>query len=273
MSLVLVAAVEQAQAQQVSHAEIEQLRRDAQAARDVQAIQNLMSRRAMYHSIGQNERELELWADRDDIRWGQNAGCWIGEDYRRYYVEINFAMQRAQLEALSKTNPEIANDFEVNRYVGQTVLHLLTTPVIEIAEDGQSAKGFWYTPGVILMTPDGLHGEGVNMWERYGVDFIRQDGEWRILHLEVITDFAYPFGGDLSSPPPGAPSSGDQSNSGTEGGPGPGAEGLDVPGPTIARKLGESYTPTRVPRLEPRLPEPYRTLSETFEYADCSAEQ
>jgi len=256
----------------VDSAEVEQLRHLAQTARDVQEIQNLMSRRAMLHSIGHNEEELELWSKHQQIRWAQNSGCWIGEDFRKYYVTVNFAMQKAQLHAMSAKNPAIVDDYARNRYIGSSVYHLLTTPIIEVATDGQSAKGFWYTPGVILSSADGKVGEGVNMWERYGGDFIREDGHWRVLHLEVITDFAYPFGGDLSSPMPGAPARSDQSKSGSENAkpaPGPGAEGIEVPGPTAAKSMGESYTPMRVPRLTPRLPEPYRTLRETFEYADC----
>lgn len=265
------AGVTEARPVTIDAGDLAALRYQAQSARDVQDIQNLMSRRAMLHSIGHNEEELELWSRKREIRWAQNGGCWIGDDYRRYYVDVNFQMQKAQLAALSKSNPAIANDFARNRYVGSTVLHILSTPIIEIAGDGQSAKGFWYTPGVILSSPDGKTGEGVNMWERYGVDFVREDGRWRFLHIEVITDFAYPFGGGLMTPVAGAPKA-DASNSGSEGSkqaPGPGAEGIDVPGPTIARAMGESWTPTRVPKLTPRLPEPYRTLGETFEYADC----
>lgn len=183
--------------------------------------------------------------------------------------EIRKPMSRG---AMSARNPAIADDYARNRYIGSSVYHLLTTSIIEGAADGQTAEGFWYTPGVILSSTDGKVGEGMNMWERYGGDFIREDGRWRILHLEVITDFAHPFRGDLSSPMPDAPTRSDQSSSGIENtrpAPGPGAKGIAVPGPTIARPMGESYTPMRVPRLTPRLPEPYRTLRETFEYADC----
>lgn len=272
LAAALLAGAVHAQSVSVPATELAQLQRDARTARDVQQIQNVMSRRAMLHSIGHNEEELELWSRKGEIRWAQNGGCWIGDDYRKYYVTVNYAMQRAALKKLSAGNPAVADDFARNRYIGSSVYHLLTTPIIEVAQDGQSAKGFWYTPGAILSTSDGRKGDGVNMWERYGVDFVREDGQWRILHIEVITDFAYPFGGDLQSAIPGAP---DPSKSGSESAaapaPGPGAEGIQVPGPTVSRVMGESYSPTRVPRLTPRLPEPYRTLNETFQYADCRA--
>lgn len=261
------------QSVRISADQLAVLKQQAQTARDVQEIQNVMSRRAFLHSIGHNEEELELWSSKQEIRWAQNSGCWVGEDFRHYYVAVNFEMQRAQLKTLSERNPSIANDFVRNRSIGTSVYHLLTTPIIEVAGDGKTAKGLWYTPGAILSSADGKTAEGVNMWERYGVDFVREDGQWRILHIEVITDFAYPFGGDLMTPVAGAPKQ-DASNSGTEGGSAapssaPGAETVKVPGPTIARNMGESYSPTRVPKLTPRLPVPYRTLSETFEYADC----
>ena len=35
------------------------------------------------------------------------------------------------------------------------------------------------------------------MYEKYGVDFIKEDGQWKIWHLFVGTDFAVPAGQDL----------------------------------------------------------------------------
>lgn len=239
-------------------------------ARDLQEIQNTMGRRFFYHSVGQNEKELELWAKKSPIRWAQNQGCWVGIDaLREYYVTTNYAMQRANLAKKSKANPAIENNFEKNRQIGESVYHLLTSPIIEVAKDGKTAKAVWYTPGVIL-TGNGVKSEGMDMWERYGVDFIKEDGQWRFLHIEVFTDFAKPLGDPLTVQSESA------ATVGTEGaaqqGPGPGAEGgaIKVPGPTIAKKLYEEFSQTRVPVLKPRLPEPYTTYSKTFEYADCS---
>ena len=177
-------------------------------------------------------------------------------------------MQAAQLALMSQTNPNIENDMQTNRYIGNNVWHLLTTPIIEVAEDGLSAKAFWYTPGVILASTDGLSAQGMHMWEKYFVDLIKEDGEWRFLHIQVATDWAAPLGEGLPQ------HSGDLAAMGTEGGaqqmgPGPGAEGLDIPPPTISKTLYSEYSPTRRQSLTPRLPEPYSTLNDTFEYADC----
>ena len=51
---------------------------ELERARDVQEIQNLMTRRMYFHSVGQNENELALWSRSNDVRWAQNQGCFIG---------------------------------------------------------------------------------------------------------------------------------------------------------------------------------------------------
>jgi hypothetical protein len=236
-------------------------------ARDVLDIQNLMSRRAFYHSVGQNENELKLWAQKSPVRWAQNQGCWVGmAAIRDYYETTNYAMQRAGLANKAKANPKIANDFGKNRFIGESIFHLLTTPIIEIARDGKTAKGMWYTPGVIL-TGDGNKSEAMDIWERYGVDFIREDGQWRFLHVQVNTDFAKPMGAPFPEQKESAAAMG------SEGAPapGPGGGGIKIPGPTTPKKLYQEFSQTRVPTLTPALPEPYDTLGKTFEYADCSA--
>jgi hypothetical protein len=235
-------------------------------ARDVVDIQNLMSRRAFYHSVGQNENELKLWAQKSPVRWAQNQGCWVGmAAIRDYYETTNYAMQRANLARKAKANPKIENDFDKNRFVGESIFHLLTTPIIEVARDGKTAKGLWYTPGLIL-TGDGNKSAALEIWERYGVDFIREDGQWRFLHVQVNTDFMKPMGAPFPEQNESAAAMG------SEGGPAvaPGGDLVKVPGPTVSKKLYQEFSQTRVPSLTPALPEPYDTLGKTFEYADCS---
>jgi len=237
-------------------------------ARDALEIQNLMSRRAFYHSVGQNEKELALWSQKQTVHWAQNQGCWVGmASHAHSYDELNRKVQAADLERLSKLNPAIKNVPE-SRFVGNTVLHLLTTPILEIAQDGKSAKGMWYTPGMILTTADGKTPVAMDIWERYGVDFVREDGRWRFLNIQVNTDFINPMGEPLKPQGP------DAAAMGTEGGAqfGPDAVGIKFPGPDIVKATYREFGATRVPSLTPRLPEPYRTLSETFRYADCESQ-
>lgn len=98
---------------------------------------------------------------------------------------------------------------------GETQVHTLTTPLIEIAGDGQTAQAMWYTPGYICghggpMDPDDAPLDGQWMYERYAIDFIKEDGEWKIWHFFVGTDFSWQAGQPYSEPergPAGAPAS------------------------------------------------------------------
>lgn len=246
--------------------EIAQLRREVQHVRDVQEIQNVMSRKAFYHSIGRNDLELTLWATKHDIRWAQNQGCWTGrESYKKYYVTFNDQIKAQELKQLSQLNPAIKESPE-NLGVGNNAIHTLTTPIIEVAGDGETAKGVWYTPGVILTTNDGKTPMGFWIWERYGADFIREGGRWRLWHVQVNTDFQNPMGKPLQTQTQDA-AMGKESTAAT---PLPGVQSIQFPPPDIKKMQYSEFGATRVPVLVPRLPEPYQTIGETFEYADCN---
>ena len=89
------------------------------------------------------------------------------------------------------------------KYKGRLNVHAALGPIIEIAGDGQTAKGLWFldgeecTPytelpdptidplGPILPEPDqyGIRKYIRWVWNRVGVDFIKEDGQWKIWHL------------------------------------------------------------------------------------------
>lgn len=138
--------------------------------------------------------------------------------------------------------------FHAEKIVGPGVMavHALTTPVIEVAGDGKTAKAVWISPGHITggpFTPDGSI-KAHWAWMRYGNDFILEDGEWKIWHLHVFGMFLCSFErswaeqGDVhqtpSLPPQYAP---------------------DRP-PTTTW----SYQRDAVTRLEPAPPKPYETF-------------
>lgn len=243
-----------------------------QHVRDYQEIQNLMARRMWYHSVGQNENELALWSHTQpqNVRWEQDQGCWVGmKSLNYYYNTTNIEMQKAGLTRLSKLNPAIKDEWPANRFIGNATIHTLTSPLIVVAEDGQSAKATWYTIGAILTTNDGKNPAGLWLWEHYGADLVREDGQWRFLHIQVNTDFMNPMGKPLQLQADDAAPLGTETSPVTMD-PGPGAKGIKIPGPDVGYRDYRSFSATRVPSLTPRLPVPYRTLSQTFQYADCS---
>lgn len=263
--LLLGSAVLQAQEAPTIKPDLASIAHELERSRDVQEIQNLMARRMWFHSVGQNEDELALWSKKREVRWAQNQGCYVGmKSIALGYDTINRKNERAEIERLSKLNPKIVNDWK-SRFVGNTVLHTLNSPLIVVADDLQSAKALWYTPGAILTTTDGVKPVGFWIWERYGVDFVKEDGQWRFLNVQVNTDFMNPMGAPLQPQGP------DAAAMGVEGvqanGPKP---AFTVPPPDISKATYREFGATRVPTLTPRLPVPYRTLSETFQYADCS---
>ena len=72
-------------------------------------------------------------------------------------------------------------------------LHALATDIIEVADDGKSARAFFLTPGLIsgAVTNNGRR-RLTGLWERYGADFIYEDGCWLYLHEHACPDMMIP---------------------------------------------------------------------------------
>lgn len=172
-----------------------------QRVTDVLEIRNVMGRHAYYHSKGMHEQELkELWVQKPENQktasFGQNWGYNVGmERIDAYYGKGSVENYKKDLEELAATDPSVKVTPE-NVGIGSLVIHMLTAPYIEVAGDGKTAQGLWYSPGAVGgVHPD--HADGMLMYEKYGVDFMKEDGEWKIWHLFVGTDFAVPAGQDL----------------------------------------------------------------------------
>lgn len=158
----------------------EQIRR----AYDVIQIKNVMARHAYLHAASRHDIEYALiWShNQENISWGNMTGFpMIGQNaIWKGYAEPHVGQQSAK---------------------GMAFMHTLTTPLIEIAEDGQTAQAMWYTPGFGTGPAGGPNAEpgapmeGDWMYERYAVDFIRENGAWKIWHFFVGTDFSFPAGG------------------------------------------------------------------------------
>ncbi|MBP2656739.1 MAG: hypothetical protein H6Q73_4308 [Firmicutes bacterium] len=238
----------------------------AQRALDYQEIQNVMSRHEYYHTLGQNKEELKaIWVTKapytETAKFTMNPGSMIGMKSIMYqYGEFHETSNKIELELLSKVRPDIANVPE-NLGIGQLLLHNLTTGCIEVAGDGKTAKGMWYSPGA-MANIDVVTGKPhqVWMWERYAADFVKEDGQWKIWHLLICTD----FGGDWPRKSEGE-ASGVFTSSNEAGGPPPQILAI-TPKLDVYADNYKEYSPTKVPQNIPRPPEPYYTFSETFSY-------
>jgi SnoaL-like domain len=71
--------------------------------------------------------------------------------------------------------------------------HSFLAPVLEIAGDGQTAKGVWDSPGLDVASGTASANWA---WLRYGVDFIHANGQWKIWHLKVVPIWRAPYGAD-----------------------------------------------------------------------------
>lgn len=151
-------------------AELEEIKKNTTRAKDVRAIENLMSAQ-FYLSYANRRKELldNFWSKREDIAYGMEDRACIGrEAVYRYYVE---AYGQAQM----------------TRGAGDMTMDLATSPYIEIAQDGQSAQGI-----VITMSYRGDAGATEHIRSRFGFDLLREDGQWKIWHLRQLADISLP---------------------------------------------------------------------------------
>lgn len=138
-------------------------------AADAIEIQNIMGRYSIYVVANKWLEVGNLFAlDEPDVR--QNVPREMsGADVRKYFEERN----------AQKLQPGVMHQ------------HSFLAPLIEVAGDGQTAKGVWDSIGVDT-------GSGNNManwgWVRYAIDFKKVKGEWKIWHMKVLSLWNAPYG-------------------------------------------------------------------------------
>jgi hypothetical protein len=164
---------------------------------------------------------------------------------------------------------------------GKLILHYTTTPVIEVAEDGETAKGLWIMmglesgltdPEVAAELPPYLFArhevERKKVWAhwvwcKYGIDFLKQDDAWRIWHFHCFEVARAPYDENWISFAARDAESFDKDLMyfGEDGRP------RFMPDPDApATWLSSRYRPSESQTLDPPPPVPYRTFAETFEY-------
>lgn len=224
-----------------------------QRDQDVRDIQNIVGKLAYLYEAGMYEERLKFIARKTPgvtVEIGAR-GVFEGVDgARRALVDVEKSFERSHAAGMKKTYPHIkfAGD-----HAGMLETELLGTPVIEVAGDGKTARGQWISLMAVGKThEDDAKPQALWIWWKSSIDFVKEDGEWKIWHYLKNPYFATPYDKDwvensLNLPPVPEPGT-------MKGIPGHGAP--DRP----TTKAYDSYRITRMPRLEPKPPEPYQTF-------------
>lgn len=98
---------------------------------------------------------------------------------------------------LHAANPAIA-DIPQNLHIGCLSSHPVSTGLVELAGDGKTAKGLWYS--IAQETEAQPDGTGKALWmpEKIAVDFVKEKDGWKIWHIVVSTDLVSEAGEDYS---------------------------------------------------------------------------
>ena len=157
-----------------------------------QTVEEFKARHAYMHGISYSREEWDfLWYDSVNTTWAHQFGrmCGFEEVYLNSVGHTDGMAMRSMME-MTKNFPEYqGHDI---RSTGSSGVHVLASDVIEVADDGMSARSFYLTPGTLTgpIGFDGQHRGGVWLWERYGSDFAFVNGEWKWFHEQVCPDIA-----------------------------------------------------------------------------------
>lgn len=134
----------------------------------VHQCQNVMSRYEYYHTCGKQRETVALFANREDVKVEiANLGIYDGhKGLEKFFLGANMQEEDPHRE-------------------GCMFLHTLTTPVIEVADDLQTAQGVWISPGA----ESAPNKEDEWCWVKYGVDFIYEEGKWKFWHFHMYRLF------------------------------------------------------------------------------------
>ena len=135
--------------------------REIERLQAVRECERLVGRYAYLHAKHRREELVQMYALKTPgvrVQLG-DVGIWEGpEGVRKAWVGMG-----------NLNRQDIA--------IGQMFLHPLTTQYIEVAGDGQTAKGVWMSPGFIAGNMGENHTPmGIWAWGAVGVDFVKEDG-------------------------------------------------------------------------------------------------
>lgn len=216
--------------------------------------EKVMSRHVYWHSAGIHRDEWEeYWSKSVDITWGHGWGR--QDDRYSYYFSYVLEKERNAFKTfmgIKLKYPDVENCTRLDG-VAEYSNHLTTSPVIEVAEDGKSAKALWqFQAADTRVTACGP----LSIWKigYMAADLVEEDGEFKVLNLLYALDIDHPCAEPWTEPSKYAPD--------------PEFAAFDIPEPqpTVPMEVYRAYSVDRPYQELPKMPVPYTTLAETFSY-------
>lgn len=141
---------------------------------DIEEIKKVANKRVYYMINEWREQELQdLWVSNPAYQatasFGKNTGYYVGMDnIRSYYVTKHAA--------------------DLGDGVGTMNAHPISTGLVELAGDGKTAKGLWYSIGQDTY-PNG-DGTAKALWNtgKVAIDFVKEGDAWKIWHIVEAND-------------------------------------------------------------------------------------
>jgi len=138
-------------------------------AADAWEIQNIVGRYSIYVIANQWIEVGNLFALDDPEVYQSVPWEMRGAEVRKYFTD----------RAAQELEPGVMHQ------------HSFLAPLIEVANDGQTAQGSWDSIGMDAGSGNAMGNWG---WVRYNIDFKKVDNEWKIWHLQVKTIWRAPYG-------------------------------------------------------------------------------
>lgn len=227
---------------------------------DHQEIVNLMGRRSFYDLWKMEDTVLEtLWCKKaPDPVMIFNDGAYLGYEAINGYFKALHKLNVIRANLVKAQNPDkLGKKSDEELYgVGSCNIDNLTTPIVEIAADGRTAKGVWYS----LMEETDYQNTGCTSYHCWGwiaADFIKEDAAWKLWHLIITEDFRCLPGQNWSH----------EGNPAKPVDPAFAAIGnFAFPKPNVEKTFYRHVSRVRPTQTLIRPPEPYDTFSNTFSY-------
>jgi hypothetical protein len=142
-------------------------------------ISNVMGRYVYWHTSHNGEKKATLLCNKAEgarVEYN-NSGVFEGvEGLHKFVVGMH--------PTAGKSRP------------GSITVHPVSTPVIEVAGDGKTARGVWISDGFETV-PETYFVKDKPMvfgiWEAYAADFIKEDGAWKFWRIHLHRVIIHPF--------------------------------------------------------------------------------